>query len=513
MLTKVEQISCVKIKESDEYGKILVATRELEPQLPFGLQLFTDDALLIMPKYCSEQDKSGPPPEILEPGPQMWTDWYYFTQKPRHVRQRILRLYCDMDCPHAEATRDYLMRKKQESQEEKLDEDFDKGILRHIDDFVRFNMVIRFNSVELNPPAEDGSGPGTNFGHGLFETACRMNHSCKPNCVWITTQDGLAKEVRAIKPIQEGEQLTIDYVGETTEPIPQRRRELLLTKGFTCKCDRCSADYDDTRRFRCANRERTACDGVHFLVQPDLSAVPELLDCSRCRVAASDDYLKTMLEKETSLVREINALNTRELDEAESEKRIQQLDPPHSHHCLAEKCYELQGDLYSGRGDYKEAAEAYAKQLRCRTAILGEDYQNQASAFCCERLGDALRHVNLEEAEEAYKRTVRHIHVLRGGIADPYARCAVEKLMDVKHRRALSDPDNLPKLDAVEGIIASLPDPVPDSPDAPCNMCGNPSVIFVKNCGNNHQYCCQQHRELHCSILSTGFEDAISNVN
>ena len=121
-------------------------------------------------------------------------------------------------------------------EEEKLDEDFDKGILDHIEEFTRFNMVIRFNSVELCPPSADGSGPGDDLGHGLFETACRINHSCKPNCVWLTTPDGKAKEIRAIDTIEEGEELTLDYVGEILEPVAQRRQELLVTKGFKCDC-------------------------------------------------------------------------------------------------------------------------------------------------------------------------------------------------------------------------------------------------------------------------------------
>jgi hypothetical protein len=212
-----------------------------------------------------------------------------------------------------------------------------------------------------------------------------------------------------------------------------------------------------------------------------------------------------MLEKEMILVQEIKALHEDAFDEIESQVRIELLDPPHSLHCLAEKCYELQGELFASRGDYTRAAEAYAKQLRCRTAILGDDYPNQTSAFCCERLGDALRHVNVYEAEEAYKRAVRHIHVLRGGIADPYARCAIEKLMDIQTRRAKSNPAGLPKLDTVEGIIASLPDPTGsyDSVECPCDMCGNPSVVYEEHDGKTRQYCCEQHRVLHLSVLQS----------
>ena len=191
-------MSNIQIKESADHGKTVVATKRLDPEPPFGLRVFTDEALLVMPTHNTAKDRSGHPPAILEPGPQMWTDWWTYRQQPEEIRKRILSLYVDMDCPHAHAIREYLWNKYEEKkEEEKLDEDFDKGILDHIEEFTRFNMVIRFNSVELCPPSADGSGPGDDLGHGLFETACRINHSCKPNCVWLTTPDGKAKSDKA----------------------------------------------------------------------------------------------------------------------------------------------------------------------------------------------------------------------------------------------------------------------------------------------------------------------------
>lgn len=496
-------MSNVRIQDTWDHGKTLVATKRLDPEPPFGLKIFTDEALLVMPNRNSDADRSGIPPEILEPGPQMWTDWWAYCQQPLDVRRRILNLYTDMECPHAQAMRRYLNQKNQERmEEEKTDSDFDKGILDNIEEFIQFNMVVRFNSVELCPPSEDGSGPGADYGHGLFETACRMSHSCKPNCVWITTQDGTCKEVRAIGTIEEGEELTIDYVGEALEPVPQRRSELMVTKGFTCRCDRCAAKHDDTRRFRCANYESCGCYGTHFLAQPDLYTEPKLLDCDVCGTVAPQSYLETMLQKESEVLEEIKSLNRETFDEVDSAARIEKLNPPHDLHCLAEKCYEMQGELYSGRGEYQSAAKAYAKQLKCRTAILGEDYYSQASAFCCERLGDALRHVNIEEAEQAYKRTVRHITLLRGGITDPYARCAVEKLMDIQIRRAVTSPEELPRLDALEGIIADVPG-ARSSSDSPCDLCGSRSNIFHSRGNKTLQYCCEQHKALHIQILDT----------
>lgn len=505
MPTFIETRANVKIQESTDHGKTLIATKRLAPQPPFGLHVFTEEALLVMPTRGSEADQSGEPPEILEPGPQMWTDWYTYCQQPEEIRLRVLSLYTDMDCPHAAAIRKYLIQKYEECHEEKRDDDFDKGILCRIEEFVQFTMVIRFNSVELYPPSADGSGPGCNYGHGLFETACRMNHSCRPNCVWITSQDGRAKEVRAIVAIEEGDELTIDYVGESLEPTPQRRRELLLTKGFMCQCGRCSAEHDDTRRFRCVTHQESGCSGAHFLVQPDLSIEPRLRQCDQCGTVASQCYIDSMLTKELELVEEINSLNNEDFGKEGSAERIERLDPPHQLHCLADKCYELQGELFSGRGEYKSAAEAYAKQLKCRTAILGDNYHSQASAFCCERLGDALRHVHLQEAEEAYKRTVRSIQLMRGGIADPYSKCAIEKLMDVQCRKARTAPEELPQLDVLDGIISTVPG-AGECPTSPCDLCGNPSQLYDNRGGHTYQYCCEQHKELHFPLINLGEE-------
>lgn len=310
----------------------------------------------------------------------MWTDWYTYLQQPEEIKQRILEMYSELDCKPATFLRDYLYKKQQErfEQEEKgQDEDLDGEILDHIEEFVKFAMVIRFNSVEMIPPREDGSGPGKDFGHGLFEKACKMSHSCKPNCVWKSTQDGKAKEIRAISTVEEGEELTVDYVGDLLDPIPQRREELMMTKGFLCQCTRCSGKHgDDTRRFKCSKYESTNCPGVHFLNQPLLESKPELFDCTHCGAQAPESYLRSAIIQETRLVTELNDVD-KCADEGGLMKvsdRIARLNPPHQLHCLAEKCYQLQAELYNTTGDHRKAAEAYAKQIMCRNAILGESY-------------------------------------------------------------------------------------------------------------------------------------------
>lgn len=503
-----------RIEETDSHGKAMVATKKIEPG-PLGLLVFKEEALLAIPTRGTPRDNSGREPEFLAEGAQLWTDWWFYRQQPKGIRDRILRMYKEMDCSPANALRNYLHEQQEKivnntknSQEEKYDygddDDDDDGsgyvdstVLENIEEFVQFAMVVRFNSVELCPPNEDGSGPGTDYGHGLFENACKLNHSCKPNCAWLTTQDGKAKEIRAIATIEEGEELTIDYVGNALESIPQRRQELLTTKGFICQCDRCSAENgDDTRRFECVNHKNSACPGVHFLHQPSLSSEPELLCCTHCGSFASKAYTESVLKEEKELGEEIQ-----EVDEEagkhgleEVSGRIAKLRPPHDLHRLAEKCYGLQADLYSSMGYYRAAAEGYAKQLNCRLAILGNNHRSQQTAFCCERLGDVLQHVNVQEAEEAYKRTVRVLQVMRGGPADPYSKCALTKLVTVQSKRVNDEEQTLPHLSCVEGIAES-PDGSPET-NHPCEVCGNPS-IFSQSSFDEFFYCCDEHKRIH----------------
>mmetsp|Transcript_26723 Transcript_26723/g.43971 ORF Transcript_26723/g.43971 Transcript_26723/m.43971 type:complete len:521 (-) Transcript_26723:229-1791(-) len=507
----------IKIEETETRGRAVVATERLEPGLS-GLEVLTERALMVFPTRGSND---GPVPHFLAPNPQLFTDWCNYLQQPKEIQERILNLYTDMECPHANALRDYLhnYRENQYDEEEKMeqyDEETKEQILEdpiesdavryifdHIEEFVQFVMVIRFNSVELQPPAEDGTGPGTNFGHGLFEVACKMNHSCRPNCVWFTTPDGKCKEIRAISTIEEGEELTVDYVGNVLDATPQRREDLLNTKGFVCECDRCAANHDDTRRFKCITHADSKCNGFHFLYQPTYSSKPSLLECSCCGAKADQDYTYKVMKEEIALVGEIN-----EVDEAldtssiiEFQDRIEGLEPPHEYHSLADKCYQLKGELYSFLGDYRRAAEAYAKCIDCRIAILGNDYYSQATAFACERLGDALNHIDVDEAEVAYKRTVRVLELMRGAAhSDPYVKCAMKKLLTVQNRRIHSS--NYPKESCVKGM-ADTGIARPPATDFPCRLCGNPSMI-PSSSRDALSYCCEFHKRMHRAAVRGG---------
>lgn len=487
--------SFLTIKDTKDHGQALVTTRKLSPG-PHGLLAFSEKALLNFPTRDSPEDKSGPVPDLLAPSPQLWADWWFFQQQPEDIKIRVLDMYTEMECPHACSLRHYLEEKAQRAsqEEEKCSE-----VLDNIEDFVRLTMVVRFNAVELCPPSEDGNGPGTDYGHGLFEKACKMSHSCKPNCVWMTSQDGKEKLIRAITTIEKGEELTVDYVGQSLSSVPERREELLESKGFLCNCDRCAAKSDDTRRFACIRHQNTNCHGWHNVRQDLLASEPIFLPCNKCGTNATQEFASIEVKKEYQLWEEVKELGGTESTDSfvKCEDRIMRLDPPHHFHSLAERCYELQGELHSLVGDYQSAAEAYSKQIHCRNAILGNEYHSQATAFTCEKLGDALMHVNVEEAEEAYKRTVRSLQIMRGDSSDPYSRCAINKLLEVQNMRIHSH--GFPNETGMKGIA----DPPNGPPNTafPCELCGNPSVTDHTHLGRALNYCCSEHQRMHLSVL------------
>jgi hypothetical protein len=87
----------IKIEETENRGKAVIATEKLEPG-NFGLEVFTEKALVVFPTRGSLDDCSGPVPAILAPGPQLWTDWSAYIKQPLELKERILKLYTELDC-------------------------------------------------------------------------------------------------------------------------------------------------------------------------------------------------------------------------------------------------------------------------------------------------------------------------------------------------------------------------------------------------------------------------------
>lgn len=96
---------------------------------------------------------------------------------------------------------------------------------------------------------------------GIFPTISRINHSCKPNALW-STDDEVTQEVRAIRDIAAGEEITCSYLRQSTLRTFQERKEGLKNWNFECSCEVCSLkgkeleDNDEMRLKMRINHEK-----------------------------------------------------------------------------------------------------------------------------------------------------------------------------------------------------------------------------------------------------------------
>ena len=80
------------------------------------------------------------------------------------------------------------------------------------------------------------------IGSGMYIEASVFNHSCRPNAT--TVWNGLRLEVRAIKDIAAGKEITTNYV-DIKKNRSERQTELREHYYFTCACDRCEDQRED----------------------------------------------------------------------------------------------------------------------------------------------------------------------------------------------------------------------------------------------------------------------------
>lgn len=76
----------------------------------------------------------------------------------------------------------------------------------------------------------------------LYTTIPRINHSCTPNVVWSwVVGEPLAKEVRALRDIKKGEEITANYIDsyEGTFATAEHRQKRLEFWNFVCSCEVC----------------------------------------------------------------------------------------------------------------------------------------------------------------------------------------------------------------------------------------------------------------------------------
>ena len=82
--------------------------------------------------------------------------------------------------------------------------------------------------------------------NGIFPTIARFNHSCVPNSEFAWNEKKQVQEVRALRKIENGEEITLCYFTSKwqLESAEVRKNYLFQSYGFYCDCKSCSLTGD-----------------------------------------------------------------------------------------------------------------------------------------------------------------------------------------------------------------------------------------------------------------------------
>uniref|UniRef100_F7FRC7 [histone H3]-lysine(4) N-trimethyltransferase n=1 Tax=Monodelphis domestica TaxID=13616 RepID=F7FRC7_MONDO len=86
------------------------------------------------------------------------------------------------------------------------------------------------------------NGEMQEVGVGLYPSMSLLNHSCDPNCVIVF--EGPSLFLRAVRDIQQGEELTICYL-DVLMPSAERQKQLKEQYCFDCDCPGCETRSKD----------------------------------------------------------------------------------------------------------------------------------------------------------------------------------------------------------------------------------------------------------------------------
>ncbi|CAG2122240.1 unnamed protein product, partial [Medioppia subpectinata] len=107
---------------------------------------------------------------------------------------------------------------------------------------------IKVNAIDLNNgqktvPFDRICNVFGAIGIGLYPQYSLLGHSCQPNCAFIPIiSKGLTTQLRAMRPIVVGEEITISLVGLSKSRAD--RREELKFWSIVCECDKCVHHLD-----------------------------------------------------------------------------------------------------------------------------------------------------------------------------------------------------------------------------------------------------------------------------
>ncbi|CAM8979959.1 unnamed protein product [Rhodiola kirilowii] len=216
-----EYIGPVEIRKSEVSGRGLFATRNVE----VGGVLLVTEAVAVARGFV---------PELSEKG--QLVIWSSFVEK---------LITCVENCDHIRRLVSFLSSGDDEDELEVPDidthrpESEPKGAdVKKIEKSRILNLLDVNSMVEGVAPAKVLGTNGGLYGVGLWLLPSYINHSCCPNAQRLHIGDHVI--VLASRDIKAGEELTFAYF-DVFKPL-EKRREMLATWGFRCRCRRCEFD-------------------------------------------------------------------------------------------------------------------------------------------------------------------------------------------------------------------------------------------------------------------------------
>mmetsp|Transcript_14331 Transcript_14331/g.31701 ORF Transcript_14331/g.31701 Transcript_14331/m.31701 type:complete len:444 (-) Transcript_14331:11-1342(-) len=78
--------------------------------------------------------------------------------------------------------------------------------------------------------------------------ASRFNHSCVPNAEYLWVEGQKVEEIRAVRDIAAGEEICVNYIGDTIrEPFEARRAQIASAFRFDCCCEACRFSIEERK--------------------------------------------------------------------------------------------------------------------------------------------------------------------------------------------------------------------------------------------------------------------------
>ena len=78
------------------------------------------------------------------------------------------------------------------------------------------------------------------FQNGVCLAMSRFNHACQSNAQYFWNEDRNTRDIRALRKINNGEEITVNYEAPSwLKPTEERQRELKNKYNFVCNCAAC----------------------------------------------------------------------------------------------------------------------------------------------------------------------------------------------------------------------------------------------------------------------------------